>query len=220
MSISQPAERSTLVLLSGGLDSSALLFYLAKVRKERVRGVFVDFGQGNAERERAASKKIWQRLKAMELEGEPLSGNELMEIDVCSWRRGFKDFEENNSSLEMGYLPRNLLLPLLAIPYARLENCNWIAIGSTTEDGGMPDSNDAFAQSTNRLFRQMHQPEQVTVPWLWEDGGWDKRKIANWLVSEIGREVLELSWSCYRGGVDPCGDCGACKKRVAATEGL
>ncbi len=51
---------------------------------------------------------------------------------------------------------------------------------------------------------------QVCVPYIDKSKAWIARKGNDMDV------VLSQTWSCYRGGEVPCGECEACKKREAA----
>ncbi len=189
------------MLLSGGLDSSILLHFLLK-RGERICAIHFNFGQSNYLSEIKAARASWKSI--------PGDKQPLIEIDITNWRCQFKNALPQNR-IEMGTLPRNAILSLLALPYAQLNQCRWIAVGSTTEDSGMPDSDDFFVESINRLLSQTRQQEKVATPWLWHESGWGKFEIVQWGLKNIGLEFLQTTYSCYR--KDPCGECSACKSR-------
>ncbi len=73
-----------------------------------------------------------------------------------------------------------------------------------------PDCRMAFVQAFNHLLMMARIDVEVCAPYQHET----KKQIAA-RAFDLGVD-LETTYSCYRGGVTPCGECGACKKRQEA----
>lgn len=74
-------KAKTVVLLSGGIDSSTALALTAQDTEARLSSLFVDFGQPAAVREKAASRMIAQELgathRSLSLKGTSFSEGEI-----------------------------------------------------------------------------------------------------------------------------------------------
>ena len=73
-----------------------------------------------------------------------------------------------------------------------------------------PDCRMAFVQAFNIMLIAAEIPVEICAPYF------DKSKA--WIVAR-GRDLgvdFNETWSCYRGGLQPCGECEACKKREEA----
>jgi len=75
-----------------------------------------------------------------------------------------------------------------------------------------PDCRMAFVQTFNNMLRTSEINVEVCAPYINKTKWW----IAG-LSRNLGVDVSQ-TWSCYRGGKEPCGECDACKKRKAALE--
>lgn len=78
------------------------------------------------------------------------------------------------------------------------------------DDEVFPDCRKAFVDAMNVLVKAAGYNVEICAPYL------DKRK---WFIGGLGREMgvpLEDTWSCYRSGKEPCGECPACLKRLEA----
>ncbi len=81
---------------------------------------------------------------------------------------------------------------------------------NSDDEAGFPDCRMAFIQTFNNMLRTAEIQVEVCAPFI------DKPK--SW-IANLGRELgvnLSETWSCYAGGVQPCGVCAACLKRTAA----
>ena len=73
-----------------------------------------------------------------------------------------------------------------------------------------PDCRKPFIDAMNALSKASGYDVEICAPYL------DKSK---WWIAGLGREMgvdLTKTWSCYKRGPEPCGQCPACKKREAA----
>jgi 7-cyano-7-deazaguanine synthase in queuosine biosynthesis len=194
-------NRKSLVLLSGGLDSSVLLNWLQRERQTECSALFINWGQSAAHRERATAEAVAKR-----------SGVRLDAIDVSDWRRGFRDRFSN-----MLLVPRNAVFIHLALPYALADRCQSIAVGSTPEDAEVVDSNRSFFSGLNHFWKQLGQSITVDAPFL--DSDVSKVDIIRWADKALGCDFVDATSSCWR--ETPCPEteddwCAACIKRHLA----
>ena len=175
-------NRRVLVLLSGGIDSTACAaFYLNQ--QFSVRALFFDYGQASARREGDAVSDICSHYDI------PL------EKIVCSGFSGWPG----------GYIPgRNAFLlhgALMAFKYTRGIVATGIHSGTTYND-----CTEQFVREVQSLF-DLYTDGRVCVgaPFL----NWSKRQVWDYCQSE--KVPIELTYSCELGKVQPCGQCLSCK---------
>lgn len=170
-----------LVLLSGGIDSTACLdFYLSQ--GFAVEAIFLEYGQLSAQRESEATKKICEYYKA------PLI------IVSC------QGVCEKAGGLIMG---RNAFLLYGALmefkkPYGIIA----IGVHSGTS---YYDCSENFIKSIQSTF-DMYTDGQVRIGTPFLD--WKKRDILDYCVER--KIPLHLTYSCELGQNQPCGRCLSC----------
>ncbi|MBA2608153.1 MAG: 7-cyano-7-deazaguanine synthase QueC [Actinobacteria bacterium] len=203
------------VILSGGLDSTVCLAE-AVAAHEPVIALSVDYGQRHRiELERAASiaarygvEHIEQRLDLSAWGGSALTD---ASIDIPT----ATDAAEG-PAVPITYVPgRNLIFLSLAVALAEARGCESVFIGVNALDySGYPDCRPEFIESfrgTAALALRVAVEGAavvITTPLL------DLSK-ADIVRRGVGLGApLELTWSCYRGGVTPCGNCDSCVLRA------
>jgi 7-cyano-7-deazaguanine synthase len=112
---------------------------------------------------------------------------------------------------------RNTVMLAHALAFAEAHEYTTIVLGSNQEEscGGYPDNEQEFINKWNELAPfavKPYHPVRFADPL----GGSMKKDIV-----ELGFAYdapMELSWSCYKGGVKHCGTCGPCTMRRRAFE--
>lgn len=179
-------NNATLVLLSGGIDSCATLaLYRRKVAP--VFAMFVDYGQAAASHEYAAVTRV--------------AGHYEVNVRIATLT-GLGNFQE-------GYiLGRNALLLQVALTAAPFD-VGQIAIGLHAGTS-YPDCSPFFVSEMQRSFDLYCSGKMRVVAPFIDD---DKRTVIAFC-----REIavpLNLTYSCERGTMPPCGTCLSCLDRVA-----
>lgn len=190
------AKRS-LVLLSGGIDSSTLLAQEVKEGFEVVP-LHIDYGQRGARMERLCC----------EAQGNT-HGLILETLDASALGTGFR--QRARKDRDVPFPHRNLVILAIALSYAHERYCTRICLSINRDDTeDHPASTEAFIAS----FREM----AVTL---------DKRfEIATPLIALRKHEVVLLgaslgvdfsrTYSCLVGGERHCGACPQCAARKRA----
>jgi len=172
-------------LFSGGIDSAACVHFLLK-KGQRVRALFIDYGQKAATPERAAAQRLSLNLK--------------VELDIITVPTG--------ASFGAGEIKgRNAFLIFSAMLGGFCTGTGPIALGV---HDGTPyyDCTPAFIDAIDRLVAEYTDGRRrVIAPFL----KWNKRTILNYFVSE-GLPV-DSTYSCEAGEVPPCGLCLSCRDR-------
>lgn len=181
-------------LLSGGLDSTVMLYDL-KAQGHNIHCVLFDYKQKHvqellwAKHHAARLGLLWTTIEVPQLKGSQLTD-------------GTGGVVVPN---------RNAILLSLAVNLAVTAGADTVTYACNKDDEAMfPDCRMAFVQAFNNMLTVSEIPVEVCAPYI------DKPK---WAIADIGRQLgvnMDDTWSCYRGGSEPCGECPACLKRKQA----
>jgi len=209
---------NTLVLLSGGLDSTAALLWALHGGAGDVRALFVHYGQPASDREIRRAIAVTTALGVTFVRSD-LSGAFYGATSGLFLPKDRALLE----GLDVAFVPaRNLLLLAAAVVRARVL---WptgpvsLVVGFNREDaGGFPDCSVDFVEATaDAINLGLGSAGNIHIrsPWV----NHSKREVIDWVRQHEPRHVslLEQSWSCYQSD-GPCGRCTACVVRARAIE--
>ncbi len=200
---------SAIVLLSGGLDSSTLLYYVK--RQYRPLGIVFLYGQRHDREIRSAlsiAKAAGVDVKKLRLPF-PETGSALLDKSVSIPSRLSKKIPPT-------YVPaRNIVFLSLALSFAEAYGVDKIFIGVNAIDySGYPDCRPEFVDAFNKVIRVGTKKGvegkgvEVLAPFI---------HMTKAEIIKIGLSLgvpYELTWSCYRGEDLPCGTCDSCRLRA------
>jgi len=203
--------KKAIALLSGGMDSVTAA---AMVKKQGydIYALTVSYGQRHArEIESAKRLAIWLGAKEHEVVDLPISRllrSSLMnpEEDVTS------DEKTIGKKIPATYVPgRNAILLAIAAAWAESIGAEAIVMGVNVVDySGYPDCGQNFIDAFSNLVKVSTRggmeghPIEILTP------------ITKMSKADIVRKGTELgvpfkeTWSCYKGGGEPCGVCDSC----------
>ena len=201
----------TLLIYSGGLDSTVLLYKLLQVGG--IVALQFDYGSKHTEMERAAAQRLCQE-----------NGVELIELSLPFIQESFQssllkggealphgEYERNN--MKSTVVPfRNGILLSIAIGIAESRGIREVAYGAHAGDHEIyPDCRPQFFNKFAEVAKLGTYAEiSLTAPLL----NLTKGEIVK-LGSELG-VPFERTYSCYAGGERHCGECGTCVERKRA----
>lgn len=217
------------VLLSGGVDSSTLLYYLCAYSGKDFSAypIAVWYGQRHERELNSAINVVYQarevfpgkvqELVVVEMSKEVnkiFGGSCLTKKDVPVPHGHYTD-----PSMESTVVPnRNMVLISLATAYAIAQNANTVYYAAHSGDRAIyPDCRPEFIEKLNDVVQYVSRGNVLLMaPFLYMN----KRDIVL-LGEEIERKTgipvpYYLTWTCYEGGDTPCGECGACVERQEA----
>lgn len=185
------------ICLSGGMDSTVLAYKL-KHEGGELHSLTFHYGQTHY-RETLAAKRIADTL------GIP---NKLIDFQPVVGRG------ENSLTGGTGspVVPnRNATMLSLAVTYAEGIGATEVHYCPTNEDFELfPDCRPAFVAAFNAMLESSESRARVFAPFI----NMSKGEIAV-LGSKLG-VPFEMTWSCYTGEKEPCGECLACRTRREA----
>lgn len=189
-------------LLSGGLDSTILLRDLFNKGNE-IECVTFDYGQMH-------DKEIEFASKVTEGLGIPHHLIKLEAFKGCALV-GDKQLEDGPS--ESAIVPnRNMVFLSIAASLAIQKNIKLITWAAVQDDVEIfPDCRyDSFLKPLNEALAVWGV--RVSAPFI------ENKIYKKDLIKFAIKEKIKFSdtWSCYRGGEEPCGGCGACIARESA----
>lgn len=176
------SKTNVLVLLSGGIDSTATVdFYLSQ--GNNVTNLFIDYGQISAKKEEKAVKSISEHFKTL--------FHKIKCYGIGKWKDG--------------YIPaRNAFLLHTALMYFPFGK-GIIAIGihSGTNYSDCSEEFISIIQNSYDLFTE--GKIIIGTPFI----KWNKREIFEYC--KMRAIPLNLTYSCELGKEQPCGKCSSCK---------
>lgn len=106
---------------------------------------------------------------------------------------------------------RNAIFLSVAVNLAVAAKADTITFAANADDESVfPDCRKAFVDAMNASVKAAGYSVEICAPYL----DWPKWKIG--AKAQEMRVPLSETWSCYRSGETPCGECPACQKREAA----
>jgi len=210
----EKAKEKVVLVFSGGMDSTTLLYDLVNQGKE-VYALSINYNQRH-KKELEYAKKTAQKLgvehKIIDLSviNELLQGSALTtpEIDVPEGH-----YEDENMKITV--VPnRNMILLSLAIGFAISIGAKKVYYTAHAGDHAIyPDCRPEFVEAMKQVAKlAYYEPIEICTPYLYIDKG---------DVAKIGKKLgvdYSLTWTCYKGREKPCGKCGSCTERLEAFE--
>ena len=205
-------KTKTILILSGGMDSTVLLYHLLSIGHE-VRALGINYGQRHVrELECAAEicKEVGVEFRVADLTAlKPLMGGSSQTDDSVPVPEGH--YEE--ASMKKTVVPfRNGLMLSVAAAWAISTKSNHIAFAAHAGDHAVyPDCREEFASAFNTtlLLGDWHQASLIR-PFV------TKTKAD---IVQIGQSLqvpFEKTHTCYAGTKVACGRCGTCCERISS----
>lgn len=208
-------DRTCILIYSGGLDSTTLLYWLKKQQKITVYALSFDYGQ----RHRKELEKASETCKVLGINHKVINISSINEFIQGSALTS-KDIEVptghyESENMKLTVVPnRNAIMLSIAVGYA-------VSIGAgkvyTAVHAGdhfiYPDCRPEFIKAINEYTLIANfVPVKVEAPFLNIDKG-DIVKIGRMLNVDYSK-----SYTCYSGQEKSCGKCGSCVERILAMD--
>jgi len=190
------ASRFSLILASGGVESSTLMALAAR-QGDWLLPVFLDYGQRAAPRERLAALAQSHR-----------HGTDLEVLDMAGVAEVFHAGQERLFHVPLPH--RNLVALSLALSLGEKRGADRILLGVTREDAGV--SATATPEFLAHFRTMADGLGSVTVEAPLQE--LDKAAVIR-KGGELGVD-FGTTYSCLLGYVTPCGRCPQCEKRADA----
>lgn len=210
-------DKRFLVVLSGGMDSTTLLWNLHD-NKQAAMAVSFDYGQRHRRELRAAEAtcaklgipRIVIQIPdfGLYMPGSALTDHGPAGVDVPHGHYA-------DATMVKTVVPnRNMMMISIAAGIALAHKLDGVAVGVHSGDHAIyPDCRENFILAVRRAIRFGNYDADlfdVYAPYLHIDKG---------AIAAIGKHLgvdYSLTWTCYEGGEHPCGKCGACVERAEA----
>jgi len=186
------------LLYSGGIDSTVLLYDLLS-QGERVRTFAIDYGQTHR-RELVAAERIAELAGVIHHHRAHLDPTPFLGSALTGGEGGV-------------VVPnRNMVLIALAGALAESVGAGGVAVACHAGDYDLfPDCRPAFLEEAFRTLSKATD-HRVTLRYPYV-------RTSKLDIVRRGLDLkvpFDLTWSCYTGGEEPCGECLACRERREA----
>lgn len=211
------------ILLSGGLDSSTVL-YQAQADGCESYAISFDYQQRHR-RELESAKAI--------AHSAGITKHQIISFDLTLWGGSAltdrkidyprdRTLDQMSETIPITYVPaRNTIFLSFALAWAETLNAERIYIGVNALDySGYPDCRPDYIQAMQEVFRlgtkqgREGEPISIITPLI---------NLKKTEIIKLGNQLgvpWEKTWSCYAGEEIACGLCDSCRLRLAAFEEL
>lgn len=212
------APGPAIVLLSGGMDSATTLAIARKRGHRPLYALTIVYGQRH-EREVRSARILARRYGACWILLEvPLARIAASALTRPAWKiPSGRSEREIGRGIPTTYVPaRNTVFLSLALALSETTQAKTLYLGVNAIDySGYPDCRPEYLRAFQRLARlatargvEGRGTPRIVAPLLHKS----KADIVRW-GNRLG-VPWDLTWSCYRGGAKPCGECDACLLRA------
>jgi len=181
-------------LLSGGLDSVVMLYDLHQ-QGHKIHCVMFNY------RQRHVQELEWARTHCRRLK-VPFTRLEIPELAGSTLTDGRGDVVVPN---------RNAIFLSMAVNVAVAAQADTVTFAANKDDNAVfPDCRMEFVDAMNAVVRKAGYKVEICAPYI------DEPKCH---IVAKGQELgvnFDETWSCYEGGLEPCGKCLACTTRASA----
>lgn len=202
------------VLLSGGLDSTVLLYSaIERYGRDNVRTLTVDYGQRH-------HKETYFAQEIADINSVPYEQCNLRHLHRVinkGSQTGVEpvpDGHYTDQSMKTTIVPnRNAIMLSIAVGHAIARDFNLVLFAAHSGDHAIyPDCRDEFVTQFDRAmqFANEWNPVKVVAPFT---------HLSKTDIVKFGADLkvpFALTWSCYKGGDVHCGTCGTCTERKEA----
>jgi 7-cyano-7-deazaguanine synthase len=201
------------VIFSGGMDSTALLYSLRDQGHE-LKAIGFDYGQRHRV-ELDHAKKIatlagvdYQAIDLSALAGVIAGQSSQVNPDV-----EVPDGHYTEESMKATVVPnRNMIMLSIAVAHAISIEFDAVAYGAHAGDHTIyPDCRQEFVDAMKSVIGICDWKSiELMTPFI------DQSKAQIAAIGQLVGAPFELTWSCYKGGAQQCGTCGTCVERKEA----
>lgn len=207
-------NKKAVLLLSGGVDSTTLLYDLLSTKGFEVYPISFIYGQKHEKEVEVATrtcKKLGLGLKVANIDILGRLAPSSLTRDNIPIPEGHYE----SQSMKVTVVPnRNMVLIALATSYALGIGANKVYYAAHSGDHAIyPDCRPEFLIQLGKALKLCdYEKVYLEAPYMY----WHKEDIVKRGL-ELGVDY-SLTWSCYKGGEYPCGRCGTCVERLEAFE--
>ena len=205
--------KKALVILSGGMDSTTLLYQVKKDGYE-TQAVSFDYGQKHKKELKAAASTC----EYLKIPHKTISLSVLNELAPSALTRDGWDVPEGHyadENMKQTVVPnRNMVMLSLATAYAIGMKAKYLFYGVHSGDHAIyPDCRPAFySHMQDAIMGADWHQVLLKAPFIHLDKG---------DIAALGKKLnvdYSKTWTCYRGKEKACGKCGSCVERLEAFE--
>lgn len=201
----------TILVFSGGMDSTTLLYKLYR-GGDRILCLSFDYGQRH-KKELDCACKICKLLKVPHRVVNIKNLKSLMAGSALTSKIAVPRGHYEDKNMKATVVPnRNMIFLTLAIAQAVSLKYDRVAIAVHAGDHAIyPDCRPEFIRKMGAVSGiANYRAVKIYTPFL----KMTKRQIAR-LGQKLGVDYSK-TWTCYAGRARPCGECGACIERAEA----
>ncbi len=202
--------KDTLLVLSGGLDSTTMLY---EYRERIALAVSFHYGSNHNDKEIAFARIHCERLGVPHLE-IPLSFiRDFYHSSLLSGDAAVPDGNYNEENMRSTVVPfRNGVMLSVACGLAEDRGLQYVMLANHAGDHVVyPDCRPAFVEAMDHAMQAgTWNGVRLLTPYT---------HITKTDIARRGKTLgldYSLTWSCYRGGEHQCGTCGTCHERREA----
>lgn len=203
----------SVLIYSGGLDSTVLLYHLLK-KKYEVRCLSVSYGQRHNKEilhARTVCERVGveHRIADMEHLVWLFAGSSQTSPDMIPVPEG----HYTDESMKLTVVPnRNMVMLSLAVAWAISTKSQNVYYAAHAGDHAIyPDCRETFIRALRGAISECDwNPPTLVAPFALNTKA---------MIVKLGFDLsvpFEQTWSCYKGGEKHCGKCGTCVERREA----
>lgn len=201
----------SIIILSGGLDSTTLLHKLLAEDKDVVALSF-NYGQRH-KKELEMAKATCEKMGVPHRIVDITSITDLVSNSCLTSDTEVPEGNYADENMKKTVVPnRNMIMASIAIGYAVNIGAQEVALGVHAGDHAIyPDCRPEFIEALRAIAKiANYEPVDIYAPYLQMDKG-------DIVIEGVKLGVdYSLTWTCYKGGEKACGKCGSCTERLEA----